>query len=55
MALAAFKASAGTPTVYMVRVKAQMTIAPMTLANNENRPPAINVPPMTTARIASSS
>ena len=33
----------------------QMTIAPTRLANKENLPPDIKVPPITTARIASSS
>lgn len=51
----ASKAFAGTPMVYMVRVKVQMTTAPMILANKEKRPPAINVPPITTDKIASNS
>ena len=45
-----------TPIAYMEVVTACMTNAPMTLANSENRPPdPINVPPMTTARMASTS
>ncbi len=39
----------------MVMVKVQMTSAPITLANSEKRPPVISVPPITTARMASSS
>ena len=39
----------------MLIVNAQITSAPMALAPSENRPPDINVPPSTTARIASNS
>ena len=45
-----------TPMAYMEVVTACMTNAPMMLASKENRPPEPNmVPPMTTARMASSS
>ena len=54
-ALPANRAAAGTPMVYMLIVNAQMTSAPMALATRENRPPLINVPPSTTAKIASNS
>ena len=54
-ALAASSAFAGTPRVYTVSVKVQMTIAPTMLANSENRPPLINVPPITTDKMASNS
>ena len=53
--MAASSAAAGTPKVYMLMVKAQMTTAPIALANSEKRPPVIRVPPSTTARMASSS
>jgi hypothetical protein len=48
----AAKAAVGTPNVYMLIVKAQMPRAPIALANKGNRPPVINVPPNTTAKIA---
>ncbi len=45
-----------TPIAYMEVVTACMTTPPMALASRENRPPAPSkVPPMTTARMASSS
>ena len=47
---------AGTPIAYIEVVIAWMTRAPMMPAKSEKRPPAPSaVPPMTTARIASSS
>ena len=47
---------AGTPTAYIDVVIAWITSAPMMLANSEKRPPAPRaVPPITTARMASSS
>ena len=54
--LIASRPLAGTPTAYIDVVIAWMTSAPTMLANSEKRPPAPRaVPPITTARIASSS
>ena len=54
--LIASRAFAATPIAYIDVVMAWMTAAPTIAANRENRPPAPSaVPPMTTARIASSS
>ena len=54
--LIASRAFAATPTAYIDVVIAWMTAAPTIAANRENRPPAPRaVPPMTTARMASSS
>lgn len=45
-----------TPMAYIEVVTACMTTAPITLASRENRPPRPSkVPPITTARMASSS
>ena len=55
-ALTAVIALAGTPTAYIDVVVAWMTRPPIALPSSEKRPPAPRtVPPMTTARIASSS
>ena len=55
-ALTAVMALAGTPTWYIDVVVAWITRAPMTLPSSEKRPPEPrSVPPMTTARMASSS
>ncbi len=48
-------ANAGTPIAYMEVVIACITSAPIMLASREKRPPAMDVPPITTARMASSS
>ena len=55
MDLIACNANAGTPIAYMDCVIACITSAPTILANREKRPPLMDVPPMTTARIASNS
>lgn len=45
----------GTPPITSVVASAWMTSAPTTESQSEKRPPASEAPPMTTARIASSS
>ena len=47
--------SLGTLLVKIVVVTAWMISAPITDPTSKNRPPASDVPPITTARIASSS
>ena len=54
-ALIAWRAKAGTPIAYMDWVIACITNAPIMLASRENRPPDMEVPPITTANMASSS
>ena len=55
-AFTAMIALAATPIAYMDVVVAWSAIAPRALPIREKRPPApMTVPPMTTARIASSS
>ena len=55
-ALTTVIALAGTPTWYIEVIVAWITSAPRTLPSKENRPPTPRtVPPMTTARMASSS
>ncbi len=56
MALTTVMALAGTPRWYMDVMVAWITSAPRTLPSSEKRPPTPRtVPPMTTARMASSS
>ena len=55
MDLMACRAKAGTPMAYIDWVTACITKAPMRLDSKEKRPPDMDVPPITTARIASSS
>ena len=54
-ALNTIVAIGGMPTVYTVVTSVWMTRAPTRVPTSEYRPPASEVPPMTTARIASSS